>query len=133
MLVLSADSLVINMQSLVPILVGELDRFGLTMLNVQVMSHRYFHADIEEWESTTVITLKTREFAVQAPEVRINDKNVNIFLNGICKYAAANEIVFNLFVRYYSTVHVDVKISDLFSEFIQQTTNLEYKKYFLTF
>ena len=95
MLVLSADSLVIKMLSVLTLLVGEVDRFGLTILNVQVMSHRYFHADIEEWEFTTVATVKTWGFAV---EVRIHDKNLNVFMNGICKYAAAKIIVFNLFV-----------------------------------
>jgi hypothetical protein len=64
--------------------------------------------------------MKTRGYAV---EVRMNDKNLSIFMNGICKYAATKEIVFNLFVRYWY----------LFVEFIQQATNLEYKKYFLTF
>jgi hypothetical protein len=82
------------------VLVVGLDRFGLTMLIVQVMSHRYFRADIGEWEFTTVITVKTLGFAVKALEVRINDKNLNIFMNGICKYAAVKEIVFNLFVRW---------------------------------
>jgi hypothetical protein len=32
---------------------------------------------------------------------RGENRNVNIFMNGICKYAAAKEIVFNLFVRYW--------------------------------
>ena len=94
MLVLSADSLVIKMprlRSVVVDLIVGLEIFGLTMLNVQVMSHRYFRADIGEWEFTIVITMKTRGYAVQEDvEVRINDKNLNIFMNGI----------FNLFVRY---------------------------------
>jgi hypothetical protein len=104
MLVLSADSLVLKMQRIMSVvlhLVVGLDRFGLTMLNVQVMSHRYFRADMEEWEFTTVITVKTRGFAVEALGVRKNGKNLNIFMNGICKYAATKEIVFNLFVRYW--------------------------------
>jgi hypothetical protein len=104
MLVLSADSLVLKMlriMSVVLHLVVGLDRFGLTMLNVQVMSHRYFRADMGEWEFTTVATVKMRGFAVETVQVRINDKNLNIFMNGICKYAAAKEIVFNLFVRYW--------------------------------
>jgi hypothetical protein len=102
MLVLSADSLVFNVQNVlttkVLMFAMELDRFGLTMLIVQVMSHRYFRANIEEWEFTIVITMKTRGYAV---EVRMIDKNLNIFMNGICKYAATKEIVFNLFVRYW--------------------------------
>jgi hypothetical protein len=64
MLVLSADSLVFKMQSVlttkIVMFAMEVDRFGLTILIVQVMSHRYFHADIEEWGFTTVITVKTR-------------------------------------------------------------------------
>ena len=94
MFVLSADSLVIKMprlRSVVVDLIVGLEIFGLTMLNVQVMSHRYFRADIEEWEFTAVVTMKTRGYAVQEDvEVRINDENLNIFMNGI----------FNLFVRY---------------------------------
>jgi hypothetical protein len=77
-----------------------------------------------EWEFTIVVTMKTRGFAVETVEVRMNYKNLSIFMNAICKYAAVKEIVFNLFVRYWY----------LFVEFIQQATNLqEYKKYFLTF
>jgi hypothetical protein len=94
MLVLSADSLVLKMLSVLTLLVGEVGRFGLTMLIVQVMSHRYFRADMGEWEFTTVLTVKTRGFTVEALKVRINHKNLNIFMNGICKYAAAKEIVF---------------------------------------
>ena len=79
MLVLSADSLVFQMLWLltgVLILVKGLDRFGLTMLVVQVMSHRYFHAAIVEWEVTTVVTVKTRAYAVITHvQVRVNDKN----------------------------------------------------------
>jgi hypothetical protein len=96
MLALSANSLVFKMLSVLTrlvILVREVDRFGLTMLIVQVMSHRYFRADIWEWEFTTVVTVKMRGFAVEALEVRINYKYLNIFMNGVCKYAAANEIV----------------------------------------
>jgi hypothetical protein len=33
-----------------------------------------------------VVTVKTRGFVVKALEVRINDKNLNVFMNGICKY-----------------------------------------------
>jgi hypothetical protein len=89
MLALSADNLVFKMlRSLtkIVILVPALDRFGLTMLIVQVMSHRYFRADIEEREFITVVTVKTRGFVVKALEVRINYKNLNVFMNGICKY-----------------------------------------------
>ena len=53
----------------------ELDRFGLTMLIVQEMSHRYFRADMWEWEVTTVVTVKTRGFAVEGLEVRIIEEN----------------------------------------------------------
>jgi hypothetical protein len=77
MLVLSADSLVFQMLRLltgVLILVKGLDIFGLTMLVVQVMSHPYFHAAIVEWEVTTVVTVKTRGYAV-ITQVRVNDKN----------------------------------------------------------
>ena len=76
MLVLSADSLVFQMPWLltrVVICALELDRFGLTMLDVEVMSHRYFHADMQELEVTTVITAKTLVFAVETLEVRMND------------------------------------------------------------
>ena len=78
-LVLSADSLVFKMEN---VFTGffrdrEVERFGLTMLIVQVMSHRYFRADIEEREFTTVFTVKTRRCTVEALKVRIND---NIFV-----------------------------------------------------
>ena len=53
----------------------ELDGFGLTMLIVQVMSHRYFRADIGEWEVTIVATVMTLGFAVEGLEVRINEEN----------------------------------------------------------
>jgi hypothetical protein len=82
MLVLSADSLVFQMLRLltgVLILVKGLDRFGLTMLVVQVMSHRYFHAAIVEWEVTTVVTVKTRAYVVMT-KVRVShDKILNVF------------------------------------------------------
>ena len=81
MLVLSADSLVFQMLRLlteVLILVKGLDRFGLTMLVVQVMSHRYFHAAIVEWEVTTVVTVKTRAYVVMT-QVRVSDKTLKVF------------------------------------------------------
>ena len=81
MLVLSADSLVFQMLWLltgVLILVKGLDRFGLTILVVQGMSHRYFHAAIVEWEVTTVVTLKTRAYVVMT-QVRVSDKKLKVF------------------------------------------------------
>jgi hypothetical protein len=77
MLVLSADYLVFNMLKLptkVVIFPMEVDRFGLTMCNVEVMSYPYFHVDILGGEITTVVTVKMLAFAVEAPEVRINDQ-----------------------------------------------------------
>ena len=74
MLVLSADSLVFQMQKLlirVVMFVMELDRFGLMMLIVEVMSHLYFHADIEDGEFTIVLIAKTRVFDVEVSPVRI--------------------------------------------------------------
>ena len=38
------------------------------------MNHHYFRADIEEWEITTVVTVKTLAFDVKTPEVRIIDE-----------------------------------------------------------
>ena len=76
MLVLSADSLVFKMQRLLTKVVTfpmELDEYGLTMFIVEVMSQRYFHADILGGELTTVVTMKMLVFAVL--EVRINLKN----------------------------------------------------------
>jgi hypothetical protein len=81
MLVLSADSLVFQMLRLltgVLILVKGMDRFGLMMLVVQVMSHRYFHAGMEEWEVITVVTMKTLAYVVMT-QVRVNDKKLNMF------------------------------------------------------
>jgi hypothetical protein len=68
MLVLSADNLVSKMLwplTKVVIFPLELDRFGLTMFNVEVMSHPYFPADIWDGEITTVATVKTLVFAVE--------------------------------------------------------------------
>jgi hypothetical protein len=83
MLVLSADSLVFKMQRLLTKVVTfpmELDEYGLTMFIVEVMSQRYFHADILGGEIITVVTTKMLVFAVTALEVRINLKNdINIF------------------------------------------------------
>ena len=83
MLVLSADSLVFKMQRLLTKVVTfpmELDEYGLTMFIVEVMSQRYFHADILGGEIITVLTTKMLVFAVTALEVRINLKNdINIF------------------------------------------------------
>ena len=67
-LVLSADNLVLEvvcmrMLSAVLNLAKGPDIFGLQMLIVQVMSHRYFHAAMGEWEVTTVSTVKTRGYA----------------------------------------------------------------------
>ena len=79
MLVLSAGSLVFQMLSLLTVVVDMVrgrDRFGLTVFNVEVMSHRYFHADILGGEITTVVTMKTREYAVKTLEVRMNDKSL---------------------------------------------------------
>ena len=50
---------------------GELGRFCWTMLVAWVMSHHYFRAHIEEWEFTTVITVKTLAFDVETLEVSI--------------------------------------------------------------
>ncbi len=72
MLALSADSLVFQMLKMftrVVTLVRQIDRFGLTMLFVEVTSHRYFHALIADWEFTTVVILRTREYAVKILEV----------------------------------------------------------------
>ena len=62
-------------------MVRELDKFCWTMLTVWAMSHQYFRADIEEWEDTTVVTVKTQAFDVETLEVRIIDKDIyiNIF------------------------------------------------------
>ncbi len=82
MLVLSADSLVFQMLrslSSVVTLVKGLDQFGLTILVVQVMSHRYFHAFILECEVDTVIIVKTRGYDVKILKVRMNDKKITFF------------------------------------------------------
>ncbi len=79
MLVLSADSLVFQKpRSLgrIVTLVEELDKFCLTILVVTVMSHRYFHVLIEEWENTTVVIMRTRGYAVKKLKVRMNDKKI---------------------------------------------------------
>ncbi len=58
-------------------LVQGLEQFCLTNLFVLVLSHRYFHAVIMEWEFTTVIKniLKTQEYAVWGSlQVRMNNK-----------------------------------------------------------
>ncbi len=81
MLVLSADNLVfqrLRSLSSVVTLVRGLDQFGLTILVVQVMSHRYFHALILECEVDTVIIVKTREYAVKLLKVRMNDKKLTV-------------------------------------------------------
>ena len=57
----------------------ELDRFGLTMLIVEVMSHRYLHALIIDGEVMTVAIVKTRGYDVRILEVRVNDKKLNVF------------------------------------------------------
>ena len=77
MLVLSADSLVFQMLRMlikVVTLVKGLDRFGLTMLIVTVMSHGYLRADIMDGEVTTVIIVKTPGYDVKILEVRMNVK-----------------------------------------------------------
>ncbi len=51
-----------------------LERFGLTMLIVTVMSHRYLRADIMDGEVTTVDIVKTRGYDVKILEVRMNVK-----------------------------------------------------------
>ena len=82
MLVLSADSLAFQMLRLltrVIVFAMELDRFGLTMLIVEVMSHRYLHALIEDGEVMTVAIVKTRGYDVMILEVRVNDKKLNVF------------------------------------------------------
>ena len=53
------------------IMVMELDRYFWTILIVLVLSHHYFRANMMEWESTTVITLKTLAFDVETLKVRI--------------------------------------------------------------
>ena len=40
------------------------------------MNHHYFRADIEEWEVTTVVTVKTLAFDVKTLEVRIVDEGL---------------------------------------------------------
>ena len=73
MLVLSAERLVFKMLRLLCvalILAKGLDRFGLTKLIVQVMSHRYIHAPIAKLQFTTVITLKTQGYAVVKAKIR---------------------------------------------------------------
>ncbi len=88
MLVLSAGSLVFQMLRLLTrvIVFGmELDRFGLTMLIVEVMSHRYFHALIIDGEVMTVAMMKTRGYDVKILEVRVNDKKLNVFSSNIYK------------------------------------------------
>ena len=97
MLVLSADSLAfqrLRSLSSVVTLVKGLDQFGLTILVVQVMSHRYFHAFILECEVDTVIIVKTREYAVKLLKVRMNDKKINMLKN-----ARSYEIAFNFLER----------------------------------
>ena len=82
MLVSPADSSVFQMLRLLTrvIVFGmELDRFGLTMLIVEVMSHRYFHALIMDGEDTTVAMVKTRGYVVKILEVRMSDKKLNVF------------------------------------------------------
>ena len=59
----------------------ELGRFCWTMLVVVVLSHRYFRADIMEWENTTVITVKTLAFDVEALGVRITDEIIILFFS----------------------------------------------------
>ena len=49
---------------------GELGRFGLTRLDVLVLSHQYFRANMIEWETTTVITVKTLAFDVEILKMR---------------------------------------------------------------
>ena len=88
MLVLSADSLAFQMLRLltrVIVFAMELDRFGLTMLIVEVMSHRYLHALIEDGEVMTVAIVKTRGYDVKILEVRVNDKKSNVFTSKIYK------------------------------------------------
>ena len=79
MLVSPADSLVFQMLRLFirgVTFAMELDGFGLTIFIVKVMSHRYFHALIMEWEDTTVIMVKMQGYAVKKLQVRMNDKKI---------------------------------------------------------
>ena len=96
-LVLSADSLAFqrlrSLSSVVTLVKGQ-DQFGLTILVVQVMSHRYFNAFILECEVDTVIIVKTREYAVKLLKVRMNDKKINMLKN-----ARSYEIAFNFLER----------------------------------
>ena len=52
-------------------MVRELVLFYWTILTVLGLSHRYFRADIMEWEIITVITMKTPAFDVETLKVRI--------------------------------------------------------------
>ena len=60
-------------------MVRELERFGWMMSIVRVMNHHYFRADMEEWEITTVVTVKTLAFDVNSKtlEVRTIDEERN--------------------------------------------------------
>ena len=40
------------------------------------MNHHYFRAHMEEWEITTVVTVKTLAFDVKTLEVRIIDEGL---------------------------------------------------------
>jgi hypothetical protein len=78
MLVLSADSLVSKMPwplTKVVMFPMEVDEYGLTMFNVEVMNQRYFPADIWDGELTTVVTVKMLVFAV---ETLVMTKNVKV-------------------------------------------------------
>ena len=107
-LVLSADSLAFqrlrSLSSVVTLVKGQ-DRFGLTILVVQVMSHRYFHAFILECEVDTVIIVKTREYAVKLLKVRMNDKKINM----LKKMREATKLHLTSSKDVGSTVHVHVK------------------------
>ena len=43
------------------------------------MNHHCFRADMEEWEITTVVTVKTLAFVVKTPEVRIIDETYLLY------------------------------------------------------